>query len=72
MFPGPDETVSREGQRRGIGVKYEGHERYMRDRRGMYEGRLVGLVLVISSGHVIDFISDLPGAWSHSGFDLSI
>ena len=26
----------------------------------------------ISSGHVIDFISVLPGAWSHAGFNLSI
>jgi hypothetical protein len=25
-----------------------------------------------SSGHGIDFISDLPGAWSHSGSNLSI
>ena len=24
------------------------------------------------SGHVIDIISDLPGAWSHSGSNLSI
>ena len=24
------------------------------------------------SGHVIHFISDLPGAWSHSGSNLSI
>jgi hypothetical protein len=52
------------GGPRGVGVSYG---------RGTPVSLLHhGWAVASSSGHVIDFISDLPGAWSQHGSNLSI